>query len=314
MGGFFVVKNMNIEQKSFDLEVVAGPCSITKDNLPEIEQIADIRCADRFGGFQRGIYGTRGIGLKSKTELNLSGETMGIDFHALTNPAEGIVPPSIIINEKIVQDTGLLVATEVMMPHLQLPHYVGRIPEGKLMIWNPAVMTLGWPVMEMSKFAKDNGWLVGLKNGKWLGERIAAVENPDRTVPSSMEKAWTGLATYCQGLNGSLILIHRGVDVDEKGNFRNIPVHEAARRAKRRVPGSKLYFDPSHAFGPLLRNNIVSGTINAMRILDGNSFLYDGILIEAGTSKTDTNQHVSLSELEDLTRELSTFRRLRAPT
>lgn len=304
---------MNIEQNTFDLEVVAGPCSITKDNIPEIEEIADIRCADHLGGSQRAIWGTRVVGLKSRTELDSLGDGMGIDFHALTNLTESIVPPSVLFTEKIVQDTGLLVATEVMMPDRQLPHYVGRVPEGKLLIWNPSVMTLGWPVMEMATFAKKNGWLVGLKNGKWLGESIAAVEDPNRSIPSSMEKAWTGLATYCPDLNGSLILIHRGVDVDGKGNFRSIPLHETAKRAKRRVPGSKLYFDPSHAFGPLLRDNIVPGTIDAMRMLDGNSFLYDGILIESGTSKTDTKQHISLSELENLTRELSTFRRLRAP-
>lgn len=304
---------MNIEQNTFDLEVVAGPCSFTEDNLPEAERIADFRCPDGFGGSQRAVWGTRVVGLKSRTELDPLGEGMGIDFHALINPADGIVPPSVLFAEKIVQETGLLVATEVMMPHRQLPHYVGRVPEGKLLVWNPSVMTLGWPVMEMAKFAKENGWLVGLKHGKWLGEGFYAVKDPDRTVPSSMEKAWTGLATYCPDLDGSLILIHRGVDVDGKGDFRSMPLHEAARRAKRRVPGSRLYFDPSHAFGPLLRDNIVSGTINAMRIPDGNSFLYDGILIEAGTSKTDTKQHISLSELEDLTRELSTFRRLRAP-
>lgn len=304
---------MNIEQNSFDLEVVAGPCSFAEGNLSEIKQIADIRCADGHGGLQRAIWGTRVVGLKSRTELDASGEGMGIDFHALTNPAEGIIPPSVRFAEQIVKETGLLVATEVMMPHRQLPHYVDRIPKGKLLAWNPSVMTLGWPVMEMAKFAKENGWLVGLKHGKWLGEGIDAVENTNRTAPSSMEKAWTGLATFCQGLDGSLVLIHRGVDVDGKGEFRSMPLHEAARRAKQRIPGSKLYFDPSHSFGPRLRDNIVTGTINAMRIPDGNSFLYDGILIESGTSITDTMQHISLPELENLTRELSTFRRLRAP-
>lgn len=304
---------MNIERNSFDLEVIAGPCSFTENNLSEAEQIAGIRCSDNLGGFQRAIWGTRVVGLKSRTELSPSGEGMGIDFHALTNPTEGIIPPSVCFAEQIVNETGLLVATEVMMPDRQLPHYVGRVPEGKLLIWNPSVMTLGWPVMKMAQFAKENGWLVGLKNGKWLGERIAAVEDQNRSVPSSMEKAWAGLATFCQGLDGSLVLIHRGVDVDGKGEFRSMPLHEAARRVKRRIPGSKLYFDPSHSFGPRLRDNIVPGTIKAMRIPDGNSFLYDGILIESGTSITDTTQHISLSELENLTKELSTFRRLRAP-
>ena len=74
-----------------------------------------------------------------------------------------------------------------------------------------------------------------------------------------------------------------------------------------------MYFDPSHSYGPKLRDQIVEGTIEAMAMRDGQDFLYNGILIETGTSKTDTNQHISLEELEAMTKELGTFRNLRTP-
>jgi 3-deoxy-D-arabino-heptulosonate 7-phosphate (DAHP) synthase len=38
--------------------------------------------------------------------------------------------------------------------------------------------------------------------------------------------------------------------------------------------------------------------------------LYDGILIEAGTSKTDSEQHISIKELKELVKELSKFRKI----
>lgn len=46
---------------------------------------------------------------------------------------------------------------------------------------------------------------------------------------------------------------------------------------------------------------------------DKNHFLYDGILIEVGNSKSDTHQHISVDELKYLTQELSKFRDLVSP-
>ena len=49
-----------------------------------------------------------------------------------------------------------------------------------------------------------------------------------------------------------------------------------------------------------------------MKISD-KEYLYDGILVEAGTSVTDTLQHITLKELEYMLDELARFRDLVAP-
>lgn len=60
-----------------------------------------------------------------------------------------------------------------------------------------------------------------------------------------------------------------------------------------------------------MRNDIVTETVNAMRMTmpdEANVYLYDGILIEAGESPTDTDQHITLQELYDMTSRLSDIR------
>jgi hypothetical protein len=42
-------------------------------------------------------------------------------------------------------------------------------------------------------------------------------------------------------------------------------------------------------------------------------YLYDGVLIEAGTSSTDTEQHISLMELQDIVSTIAEYRNLVAP-
>jgi hypothetical protein len=60
-----------------------------------------------------------------------------------------------------------------------------------------------------------------------------------------------------------------------------------------------------------MRGDIVKETIKAMKIkINENEYLYDGILIEAGRSKTDTEQHISIEELKILCEEISKFRLL----
>ena len=78
--------------------------------------------------------------------------------------------------------------------------------------------------------------------------------------------------------------------------------------------GFQVFFDPSHSFGPLLKNEIVQGTIKAMKMKtnDGKN-IYDGVLIEVGTSVTDTEQHITLNELQELCTQLSEFRELVSP-
>lgn len=299
-----------IESQNHNLEIIAGPCSIDTNNVQEVFDIANITTKDG-----PAVFGTRVVGLKSRTAFDSTGKGMGIDWESLDalmkDPHADIVSPSVIMAEKIVKETNMRVATEVMLPRIQLPQFVGRIPEGKLLAWNPSVNQLGWQVLESSRIAAENGWSIGLKNGKALGATLEEADDIEGT-PTPMETTWEGLASYAQGVN-EIIFIHRGVDVPGKGDHRNAPVHEAARRVKQRNPHAKMYFDPSHIFGPKMRGTIVDHTLRAMYMKDRDGFLYDGVLIEAGTSTTDTKQHITIPELRGLLADLSKFRRLRGP-
>lgn len=221
------------------------------------------------------------------------------------------LPLSVKIAESFVKDTNMVVATEIMDPLLQLPFFEKKLPRGKLFIWNPSVNQLGWPVMTASLYAKRNNWYIGLKNGKWLGDP----ENKE-SKQTPMEKTWAGLTEYSMyGLKdtGNIVLIHRGVEINGKKNYRSLPIHQAAERTKLAI-GAKLFFDPSHSFGPKLRNKIVSETIKAMKLrINKDAYLYDGILIEAGWSPTDTGQHITIDELEKLCQEIAKFRELTSP-
>ena len=318
--GFFCGKNMTIEQNNFDLEVIAGPCSINPENIGDIYEIADIRVRNQAGEWIRGISGTRIVGLKSRTTLSENASEMGMDYPVLHEqmyivgqPNLDRTPPSVPIAQQINKDTDLLIATEVMVPHVQAPHYVGKIPKGKLLLWNPAVDQLGWHVGQNAAFARQHGWLVGIKNGKTLGTTLAHANSPERVTEIELERTWAGLATFANGLGGRLILIHRGVEDPEKGDFRSALVHEVARRVKRKVPSARLFFDPSHSYGPKLRDQIVEKTVEAMRMEEGSGFLYDGILIEAGHSETDAKQHITINELRCMAEDLSKFRKLKVP-
>jgi hypothetical protein len=58
-----------------------------------------------------------------------------------------------------------------------------------------------------------------------------------------------------------------------------------------------------------LRDKIVEGIIEAMKLkINENDYLYDGVLIETGTSKTDTEQHITVDELKYVINELAKFR------
>lgn len=293
---------------------IAGPCSIDDNNRGQIDSIAAICLPNG----KPAIRGSRVVGGKSRTVFGAI-ETMGIDAPAIDRALDRItdnklpnpddIGPSVLYAEEIVRDHAMLVATEIMHPLVQLPWYAGRIPDGKFLAWNPSVEQLGWTVRATGKFARKHGWYVGLKNGKALGTKLADCENPERTIPTPMETAWAGLATYAE-VPARTMLIHRGVDVPEKGDYRNAPVHQAARRAKE-ATGMKLYFDPSHSLGPTLRDHIADSTVQAMQMRHGNGFLYDGILIEAGTATTDTKQHITVAELSDLVRDVAKIREIR---
>jgi hypothetical protein len=192
---------------------------------------------------------------------------------------------------------------------MQLPLYERVLPKGKFMVWNPAVNQLGYQSLVMGQYALRNDWYVGIKNGKWLGD-----------VPpsgmSSMEKAWSGLASYVAGgdlalMKERLIMVHRGVDISGKGDYRNLPVHDSAERVKESI-GARLFYDPSHTHGPLMRDKIVEETVSALKLkTPTGEYLYDGLLIEVGDSTTDTEQHITVDELKELCEIISQFRDIR---
>ena len=285
------------------LSIIAGPCSVDKNNVREVYEIATIQVNGK-----RAIAGTRVVGLKSRTSLSIDGKNMGIDYAVFMKNVEKLIegktpntfeePPSVQLAKQICIDTGLIIATEIMSPLVQLPSFESNIFKNKLFAWSPAVSQLGWPLMKMALFAKRNGWAVGIKNGKWKG----------------MEKTWEGLASYVQAHVeiDKAIMIQRGIETPDKGKFRSLPVHESAKQMKEK--GMKVYFDPSHSFGPLLRDEIIAGTIDAMkRKTDDGKNIYDGVLIEVGTSVTDTEQHITVAELKELCKRLSEFRELVTP-
>ena len=113
--------------------------------------------------------------------------------------------------------------------------------------------------------------------------------------------------------NRRIIAIHRGYDLETKRTHRNQPLHENAVDMKKKCPWLRMYFDPSHTFWPDMRSSIVEETIKAMqmKVPETDIYLYDWILIEAGTSTTDTKQHITLDELFDMTTRLADIRKIR---
>ncbi len=302
--------------KNKKLYIIAGPCSIDKENEEEIYKLAEMKTSGK-----RYIWGVRVVGLKSRTVLNRFGEGMGIDFEVFQKNLKVLLQggkitdlekaPSVKIAERFVKNTGLLVATEIMDPLVQLPLYDGLIFEQRFLAWNPAVNQLGWPLQVMGEFAKANNWYIGLKNPKWVGEDISKVNSKNyKGGKTTMEKTWEGLASYAYQAEDGRILIHRGVDVPEKGKYRNLPVHWISARVKQST-GLKLFFDPSHSYGPKMRQDIVPATIEAMRLrISEDQYLYDGILIEVGRSQTDTEQHISISDFKQMCERIFEFREL----
>lgn len=303
-----------------EITIIAGPCSIDESNVAQLDEIAAIEIRGSDGRMQRPIAGVRVVGLKSRTTLTDEKESMGIDyeffkdnFDILMNRRKKFrVPPSVEISAEISKKTGMIVASEIMSPLVQLPLYEKYMKGGELIIWNPSVNQLGWQAFEMGQFAKKNGWKIALKNGKWLDCKKEEADNPARTARTDIEKAWEGLAKYTRLKNENIIYIHRGFDIESKGEFRNLPLHNLAARVKENNPGAKMFFDPSHSFGPKLRGKILPGTVAAMQLkTPSGQFVYDGVLIEAGCSKTDTLQHVTIEELKTLTEKLAGLRPLK---
>ncbi len=309
---------MNDKINNQKVTIIAGPCSVNENNIHQLYDIAAIEVKNRASGTQKAIWGIRTVGLKSRSSMNVTGEGMGFDFPNYIDNVRLIaskesfeslkITRSIEIAKQLIADTGVIVATEVMDPLVQLPVYEREIPKGKLFIWNPAVNQLGFQMYAMGIYAERNDWFVGIKNGKWLG---SAPEDQFNI----MEKNWAGQISFATedgnfAISSKIALIQRGVDVAGKGSFRNLPVHNSAEKVKAKT-GARMFFDPSHTYGSLMRDKIVEATIEAMKLqmADG-TYLYDGILVEVGDSTTDTGQHITIEELRGLCAEIAQFRDL----
>ncbi len=298
------------------VKIISGPCSINFNNAKELDEIASFN-----NGNHNVIYGLRIVGLKSRTELKSSPEYMGLDFEvheklsqSLLNGDYCLKPdltyPSLEIAKEIKSKyNDIIIASEIVDPVLQIPSIAEELGHNFLP-WNPAVEQLGWSINIIGKFAKKYGLMVGIKNAKNLGISFEESEKQNKSAP--MEKVWKGLATYTsiQEDKSRIIMIQRGVDDPLKGDYRNIPVHQCAKRVKQDT-GYQMFFDPSHTCGPKLRDQIVNKTIEALQMkLDDGKYLYDGILVETGTSTTDTEQHITINELSNLIDEISKFREI----
>lgn len=302
------------------LKIVAGPDSIDRNNLEEIYEISEIKF-----NHKKAIYGTRTVGLKSRTEFDPKNSPegfMGCDFEVimrnfdifgLGGTVDDLSPlPSVDMASQIYRDTGMLCSSEIMLPAIQLACIAKSFKFKPFLVWNPAVDQLGWHIRQMAGFAQEYGWIVGLKNGKWLGEDYEKAESLEFHGLTSIEKVWDGLLTYAS-IAPKTILIQRGCDLPRKGEYRNLPIHHTALRTKLRNKHKnvELFFDPSHAFGPKLRDKIVNLTVEAMKMkISETEYLYDGILIEVGTAQCDTHQHISVQELRQLVDRLGEFREL----
>jgi tryptophan synthase alpha subunit len=60
-----------------------------------------------------------------------------------------------------------------------------------------------------------------------------------------------------------------------------------------------------------MRDQIVEESIDALRMTAGSKPLYDGLLIEAGNSDTDTDQHITIPELAELVDQIQKYREVR---
>jgi hypothetical protein len=116
------------------VKIIAGPCSVNKNNIKELYEIASLNKPNR-----KVIEGLRVVGLKSRTELKHSTEYMGIDFDVhlklccdLINGIYSLTPkqtyPSAEIAKDVIAKHGdLKIASEIVDPFLQIPVYAQNL-------------------------------------------------------------------------------------------------------------------------------------------------------------------------------------------
>ncbi|MGL4759248.1 MAG: hypothetical protein ACRCXZ_07975 [Patescibacteria group bacterium] len=303
------------------VRIIAGPDSLDNRNFHETLKIAKMKVKG-----QKAVYGVRTVGLKSRTSndpKNPQKIFMGHDAETIRynknvfgyggNRDDLLQLPTVLMAKEIFNSTGVQCATEIMLPAIQCACIAREFAQKPFLLWNPAVDQLGWHIDQMVGFCAEYGWSIGLKNGKWLGEDYNLAESIDYSGKTSIETTWDGLVTWASPAPET-ILIQRGCDLPDKGDFRNLPIHNTAKRTKNRNKGIKLFFDPSHSLGPKMRDDIVDFTIEALKMEnDDGSPIYDGVLMEVASQEyvsCDTEQHISLPEFEEFLNRVAEFREL----
>jgi hypothetical protein len=299
---------------SSSFEVTAGPCSINELSERELIELASLEVEGK-----KVISNFRAVGLKSRTENDSTGKGMGMDYEVVRHNMQVLARsgstagfdmlPSMELAAKIIAQTNMIAASEIMVASVQLPMALQALPKGMFRPWNPSVDQLGWHEMEMAAYAEQGNWDIMLKNGKWLGESLEDLRDLDKLT--GVEKSWHGLATYAGDVSGHVMFINRGIDIPQKGDYRNLPVHEMAMKAKL-FTGKKVLYDPSHTNGPKRRDQIVDDMIfvAGLKMPDTEEFVYDGVMVECLTSETDTLQHITLPELHYALNRISEIRDL----
>lgn len=309
--------SLNLDDDKQELEIVAWACSIDTNNLREA-----IRIATKEINGAHPYMAVRAVWVKSRTGPTSSKDGGWIDADMLRanqrlyaqrwiQSIELHPHPSVEMMKKILRETPAWVATEIVDPFVQTIVMANHFAEDKIwanrvMVWNPAVLQIGHPVEYMAQMAENFGWHVWIKNCK---------EQDPGT------KKWSGMLEYANsgmswvGLqNRKIMAIHRGYDIEGKWEHRNQPIHDHVVLLRKKYPGLRVYFDPSHIYGPKMRESIVENTIAAMKMTmpdKESEYLYDGLLVEAWTSTTDTEQHITLDELFDMTSRLADIRPIR---
>ena len=116
---------MNHKMKNINVSIIAGPCSVDEENLHEIFKISEIEVDGK-----RAIAGTRVVGLKSRSEFNSEGIGLGMDSEVVIENMKILreggsvedlkIAPSVEIAQEIFEKTNMLIATEIMVPSVQM--------------------------------------------------------------------------------------------------------------------------------------------------------------------------------------------------
>ena len=326
------------------IKIITGPCQ-TSDRwgVDYLKSLATMQVTNPNGVQIQAIAGGRLCTIKSRTELNPTDRErsgMGIDFSVWEEFSKQVIqaiknsekPPPLPITrggqwaEEIQNNTGGMPLAFEAMDWMHAMLMMGHMLPGTGTAWSPSVLTLGHSIQTLSEVVGDRGGTLGIKGPKFYP---AALPRCIEDGPTLMEATWVGLGMYALGatqIPKEILLIERGRDVPNKGNWRNIPDHNSARLAKqmlqRKVNDAGLSsqtqismaYDPSHTNGPKRVEFIVEDSINAAGQMDLNGEpLYEVILVESKEKKapaplSDAGQHISGEQIQDIIDGIARFR------